>query len=295
MLCSKPYRQGVLEYGCGQCMPCRINKRRLWVSRLMLECHVQPHAQFVTLTYDKAHVPLDGSLQPRDLTLFLKRLRKAVFPDVLRYFAVGEYGDISRRPHYHLVLFGVREPGSRVGTDGVIRRAWSVDGVPIGYVYIGDVTPESCNYVVGYVCKGMTRSGDARLDGRAPEFARMSLGCKKHGTGGIGSGAVPAIVEHMVKKYGVESIASTGDVPTFVRTAQGVSPLGRYLRRKVREGCGFEEVCEPKRVSEARARSLQVEIAGPVGRSLREGKRVQSERNAVARVSINRSKKGVGL
>lgn len=43
------------------------------------------------------------SLNKRDVQLFLKRLRNAGFH--FQYFGCGEYGDLSARPHYHLLIF----------------------------------------------------------------------------------------------------------------------------------------------------------------------------------------------
>lgn len=47
-------------------------------------------------------------LSKRDLQLFMKRLRKylsKVSDEKIRYYAVGEYGPVHFRPHYHLLLW----------------------------------------------------------------------------------------------------------------------------------------------------------------------------------------------
>ena len=47
-------------------------------------------------------------LNPRDLQLFLKRFRKYLSnytDEKIRYYAVGEYGPVHFRPHWHLLLF----------------------------------------------------------------------------------------------------------------------------------------------------------------------------------------------
>lgn len=79
MLCKKPYTRGPQQFGCGQCMPCRVNRSRLWIARMMLEAleyeERGEESAFVTLTYDAEHVPPDGSLRPLDLRVFLNRLR----------------------------------------------------------------------------------------------------------------------------------------------------------------------------------------------------------------------------
>lgn len=133
----------------------------------MLEAECHASSAFVTLTYSDENLPRE--LVPRHLQLFMKRIRKSVAPQKLRFFGVGEYGDFSGRPHYHVILFGL---GGLVvgmhprGCECVVCRGWG-----LGLCHIGEVTAESCAYTVSYVLKGMTRKkgGD-----KHPEFARMS-------------------------------------------------------------------------------------------------------------------------
>ena len=104
MICEDPYvGQGGIVYGCGQCMPCRHLRRKVWAHRIMLEAGQWNENCFMTLTYDDKHLPSDGSLDPKHLTDFIKRLRFHYRDRSIRYFACGEYGDDSWRPHYHLV------------------------------------------------------------------------------------------------------------------------------------------------------------------------------------------------
>lgn len=164
MKCSVPFTQGVAEFGCGQCMPCRLNRRRLWTARLMLEARQHEHSVFVTLTYDKEHYPGDGNLDVREAQLFLKRLRFELQPRKIRYYIVGEYGERRGRAHYHAILFGVSDADKEL-----ISRAWGK-----GLVHVGTVTPESASYVVSYVCKGATREGHKSLKA----VGLSSLGCR---------------------------------------------------------------------------------------------------------------------
>lgn len=180
----------------------------------MLEALTSASASFVTLTYKE--VPDGGSLVPRDLTLWFKRLRKH---RGFRYFAVGEYGDFSERPHYHAALFGFG-----VEDTDVVRETWGM-----GHVLVGDLTLASAAYVAGYVTKKMTGKDDVRLNGRYPEFARMSL------RPGIGAGAIPEIASAVLSEVGGREVDRTGDVPDMLRHGRGSYPLGRYLRRLLRE------------------------------------------------------------
>lgn len=60
----------------------------------------------------------------RDLDLFLKRLRSYYPDEKLRYYAVSEYGPISFRPHWHLLLLSNSERFSETICENV-PKAWS--------------------------------------------------------------------------------------------------------------------------------------------------------------------------
>lgn len=94
-----------VQVPCGTCLECRIQHARQWADRCVLEAKHYKDNYFVTLTYDDDFLPDHNSLEPRDLQLFLKRLRKAFPKTKIRFLACGEYGDTSFRPHYHLILF----------------------------------------------------------------------------------------------------------------------------------------------------------------------------------------------
>lgn len=140
---------------CGHCIGCRLEYSRQWANRCLLELDYHSSAYFVTLTYDNSHVrrtlyadPDTGeaaeayTLAKRDFQLFMKRLRKA-FPDQkIRYFAAGEYGSETFRPHYHAILFGLKlddlqlykqsPDGFNYYTSASFERVWSepASGVP---------------------------------------------------------------------------------------------------------------------------------------------------------------------
>lgn len=107
MLCIAPYGdlRTMSFHPCGQCVPCRIQRTREWTMRNMLELEYWDCARFVTLTYDDEHLPSNRSLRFKDLELFWKALRRRV-PNIA-YFASGEYGEITARPHYHAIIYGI--------------------------------------------------------------------------------------------------------------------------------------------------------------------------------------------
>ena len=160
-MCAKPFTKNGASFGCGQCMPCRINKRRVWAHRIMLEALVSPSASFLTMTYNDDNLPDGGSLVVRDVQLYWKRLRKAGYS--FRYFVCGEYGDESERPHYHAALFGVppcycdfRSPHPKCHCVE-FKGLWGK-----GNLYWGEVTPASAHYIAGYVTKKMNKEDPAR-------------------------------------------------------------------------------------------------------------------------------------
>lgn len=241
MLCKAPYMVGVAPYGCSQCMPCRINRRRVWTHRLVLESIKAGGSSFVTLTYDDDHLPAGGTLDPSHTQRWLKRFRKEISPAKIRYFLVGEYGDETLRPHYHLALFGAAPYHAVRGVvlSDVVRQTWG-----FGHTYVGDLTPASAAYVAGYVTKKMTNKDDPRLGGRHPEFARMSNGGRNR-SGGIGASAMEEVVACLSTDVGLNHVADSGDVPSSLKHGLKSMPLGRYLRGKIRQQLGFGSTGTP--------------------------------------------------
>lgn len=243
MLCRNPWMQGLHAYPCGRCDPCLRKRRRIWTHRILLEASLREDNCFVTLTYAPEWMPALGSLQKSDYQNFLKRLRKSVAPLKLRYFVVGEYGDEGGRPHYHMALFGFpscRNGRTRRTTSNKpdperccvvcrsISRTWQRGIVDLGSIDIG-----SAKYISGYVTKKMTHRHHPWLQGRDPEFARMSL------KPGLGLDMMHELASTLMQ-FNIEDRAQ-GDVPVTLRSLGQELPLGRYLRRKLRLMVGKEE------------------------------------------------------
>lgn len=178
MSCHAPIAARGALVSCQYCPDCRSRRSAVWAVRLEDEARVWDRASFVTLTIsDRAlfqcwrNPPNPARLSRRDLQLFFKRLRKAGFD--VKYYAVGEYGEVGARAHYHVILFGV-DSRDRVA----IEAAW-----PWGIVDIGRVEPASVRYVTGYVMKaplGRLRL-HAERSGNAPPFSVMSRGLGERG------------------------------------------------------------------------------------------------------------------
>lgn len=240
MMCKKPFvraplgvdekvlavsddaRAAITPHACGQCLPCRINKARVWQHRLLLEQLTSLRSAFVTLTYKPEFLPDGGNLVPEDVTLFLKRLRYYLPDRRIRYYFVGEYGDRTFRPHYHGMLYDVG-----VEDEVTIQRAWS-----LGFVGVGFLTKHSCSYITGYVTKGLTKDQPV-LEGRRPEFMR----CSKMGPGGLGIEAIKAISEKLKAQ---ELDGQVGIVRELKYGKKGL-PLGRYLTKKLANNLGLDD------------------------------------------------------
>lgn len=231
MLCKRPYLlpQTNVPVGCGQCLLCRINRRRIWTARQVLESFMHDRNCFVTLTYNNENLPLSASVDPRETQLFMKRLRSTLVDKAdgrkVRFVAVGEYGDASWRPHYHLSLFGVGQLD-----EDLIKSCWSK-----GFVAVAEFNSYTAAYVSGYVVKKMTSKDDPRLHGRHPEYARFS------NRPGIGAHAMSVIADSVLTDAGLDEYEKTGDVPMQFRMGGKVWPLGRYLRTCLRKEVGVSE------------------------------------------------------
>lgn len=221
---------------CGKCMNCRINKKRLWTGRIVLEARYSKlPSTFLTLTYNDEHEPERHSLNPLDLKGFLNRLRgrkNVVVNTGCRYFAVGEYGDTSWRPHYHLALFGMPPDFERE-----FESCWIRDGKPMGFIKAGELTPASAGYIAGYCTKKMTSYDDPRLIdlGLIPEFNRMSRFPP------LGAAGMEVILDNFHTLTGARAIAEHGDVPTGFRLDGKEYPIGSYWRAYLREQLGIDE------------------------------------------------------
>lgn len=180
----------LINLPCGQCIGCRLERTRQWAVRIQHEAELHEHSSFVTLTYDDEHLPPFGNLQYHDVQKFLKRLRKHTGTKI-RYYLCGEYGDLNRRPHYHLILFGESFTADRyiwrdtqrhkLYRSPTLEKLW-----PLGQSSIGDVTNESASYTARYCTKKITghKAADhyrvtdpvtGETTQLCPEFARMSL------------------------------------------------------------------------------------------------------------------------
>lgn len=188
-MCITPFYKDGMPLPCGKCPDCKSRRISGWSFRLMKEAERSSSAFFVTLTYDPEHCRIDGNgmmtLLKSDLQTFFKALRK-LNRNKLKYYACGEYGTDSWRPHYHVILFNA-ELHTLVGTTAAFdmkRKRIPIDGTyqcrceawPHGHVTVGQVTEASVGYTLKYITKPSRIKGHGNWDERLPEFALMSKG-----------------------------------------------------------------------------------------------------------------------
>lgn len=248
-LCKQPRFQknarGLVP--CGECRLCRVNLARKWTFRIMMEARLSVATWWTTLTYSPEMQPdhyLDpntgevfehpqGCLRPDHIELFIKRVRKEIFPQKLRYYLVGEYGDLNARPHYHICIFGHGEEIQRV-----LEKHWND---PISKISLGFVDRKKCRpldtptarYTVGYTIKKLTKKNNFRLEGRYPEFSSHSQG--------IGAEFAKRFADALRNESGANHILTCLDIPRTVRFDGKDWPLDRYLRGKILEHLGLTD------------------------------------------------------
>ena len=108
---------------CGKCEACRHEKAQQWAAKLICESYYHTKACFITLTFDNkilldktskaAKYGADASFifhidnSMKYFQKFIKRLRKHYKDKYISYFHVGEYGEKTKRPHHHAIIYGI--------------------------------------------------------------------------------------------------------------------------------------------------------------------------------------------
>lgn len=160
-----------MKVACGQCLGCRLDRSRIWAMRIVHEASLYDENCFITLTYreecnateqernEGLFLPRDRSLNKKHFQDFIKRLRKR-YPQTIRYYHCGEYGDELERPHYHACLFNLQfddleqigvSNGIPIYTSKTLEDIWRY-----GFVTVGELNFETAAYTARYCLKKVT-------------------------------------------------------------------------------------------------------------------------------------------
>lgn len=148
-----------MKIPCGNCVGCKLDNANTWATRILLESKDHKTNSFITLTYDNEHLNINKNhmtLCKKDIQDFIKRLR--FHKGKLSYFACGEYGGQTHRPHAHLIVFGYRPKDLKLQkisatenpmfTSEELSKIWGK-----GFVCVQDVNYKTACYTARYVQK----------------------------------------------------------------------------------------------------------------------------------------------
>ena len=143
---SSPFAPKELFIPCGNCTECRQVYRTGW--RIRLQHDLQTYKNkgwkigFYTLTYNSNHLPIIPTYllkNPNDILPCFDRLHARSFIDNLRkwlwkhynitnirYLIATEYGENTKRPHYHGIIAWPAEPYNFVDSKGKIKTSVSL-------------------------------------------------------------------------------------------------------------------------------------------------------------------------
>ena len=165
---------------CGKCEGCRARQRMDWAIRMSHEAAEHKHNSFLTLTYDDDNLPEDGKIHRKHVKNFLERLEYKLGYKP-RYYVCGEYGELTRRPHYHAIIFGddFRESrytyaiNDKLYGNKDLERVWRN-----GAISIADFSHATALYTAGYVTKKISDTDNFSMQSRNPPLGKTWV--RKH-------------------------------------------------------------------------------------------------------------------
>ncbi len=207
-------------------MACRLNKQNEWTSRILQEASTTPfRSWFLTLTYDDDQLPRSKSGEPtlrkKDVQNWLKRIRKTA---PVRYFAVGEYGDITNRPHYHVAIFPASNQEYLF-----YEQQWKK-----GHTLTTELIRGRCAYLARYTVK---KHNQSYIDDTAQDIEpEWSIQSRKPA---LGYQMAQQILSSYQNKEGSDRLAKRGDIEKLIRLEGKKYPIGRYGIKLIREALGI--------------------------------------------------------
>lgn len=184
---------------------------------------------FLSLTYDEDNVPRtpdnEKTLNKKKFLQWLKDTQKAL--GNFRYYAIGEYGDDTFRPHYHLALFPE--------TDGQAYAVLNRWADKYGTIRQCDpLTLKRARYLANYTAKKLSKPNDARLKKhQEPEFRTSSRNPP------LGAAFAEKLITHYSNPKAARLIKERGDIDRTFRVEGQIYPIGDWVLTKVRQELGI--------------------------------------------------------
>lgn len=150
-----PWTGKMYPVACHTCQGCRIDRQIMWQRRCAAE-FIKYRSAFVTLTYDKYNLTYKkGAVLPtinhEDFSKYIEAVRQKVkrieeMPKLctkkFHFAAAEEYGERRKRPHFHIVFFGLDYRDFYE----ILRNSWENGIADIGPIMRGGI-----NYVLSYI------------------------------------------------------------------------------------------------------------------------------------------------
>lgn len=233
----------MIQVPCGKCIGCRIDYSRSWADRMTY--HVfgkEDSSWFITLTYNDEFLDTQpfnslygvSSLNYDHMTEFIKKLRNKYRDCQIDYYYAGEYGDLSFRPHFHMILyncplddlcyFKCNNNGDPIYTSDILNTLWDNKG----FITVSPFSWHGAAYTASYVEK--------KRDGRKLcEYTALDLEpekCRMSRRPGI---AFDYYQEHADELWNNDGLSVSRDV-----NSKGKLGLPRYFRKlAVEKGIGL--------------------------------------------------------
>lgn len=232
---------------CGKCIECRLSYARQWAVRCVHEAQMHEKNCFITLTYSDENLK-SPRLQYEDFQKFMKKLRK-LQNEPIGMFVTGEYGEKSKRPHWHAIIFNWEPSDGKplrktIRGDQVYESRRLTDLWGLGIAEYGGVTLESAGYCARYAAKKLVHGKDSEHD-----YQPIS---KKSMKNAIGKKWLE-LYHDDIFNYG-KCVLKNGDIV----------PIPRYYEKWLKENQPekwrkYIEGAKAKNVSEAQTRASKVE------------------------------------
>lgn len=270
-----------LQLPCGKCQGCRLDRANEWATRAWMESKNWTKNCFITLTYSDVHIPKNRSLRKKDLQDFWKRLRyyekgkdywdnprTGKHENPIRYFACGEYGGKTQRPHYHAGVFNWEPDDLKkykknhtedwLYTSKKLTKAWKK-----GHVIVGKMTYETSCYIARYVSKKVFGdNAESWYKGREPEFIETSR------NGGIG-----------IKNWeeNKEKIKETKGIMIKIKDKVKIKKIPKYYKKIWKEK-NIEEYAKYAFSESEKAKEIEKEILKNTNLTKKEYQKMQEEK-----------------